>query len=197
MRNYDIGRMSVFPQDDKLLLGSRSEKTIYGVTSKPMIVWIETGGNRLPYQAFPAGRFRFNIRSDAEVYIQFEVEKGGVVALVDPAMPTVVEGDPEQTWTTVGHRPAINPELAAVMRHMKVQEHEIRTMRSQLDATQTQLSRSNAEIRKAARTAAISPDGKTPEPKGDGKGVTDGDKQKDGKVPEPKPEPKVGDDAGK
>lgn len=84
----------------------------------------------LLYAFSEGGDFAIPVVADADVLVSFKAAKGVDITLLENPLPTVQVDDPETMWTKHEPRPAVNPQLAALMASIK-------TLESRLDHAQT------------------------------------------------------------
>lgn len=120
LREMESGEVLTFP-------GTGSRCLVQGVTTVPLAFYAQGATMDAPvlFAYSPPGEFRFEIGHIEDFAVFFDKLAEGPVTVYSPPGAHVLVHTPEESWATVDHRPAINPELAAVLREMKVLRAQI------------------------------------------------------------------------
>ena len=149
---------------NSLSIGGNRVKRIKGVSPLPFVVWAQALGSdrSVCYHAGSPGRFSFEFFSNDDCALWFSDQDGSElsvsVELSDP--PTVVVGDVESAFTVIGPRPVQNPQVEAVLRHMRLMEGEVRALRRETEAERGR----RFEAETAARKAVVPSPSPAPSP---------------------------------
>lgn len=144
---------------NSLSIGGNRVKRIKGVSPLPFVVWAQALGSdrSVCYHAGPAGRFSFEFFSNDDCALWFSDQDGSElsvsVELSEP--PTVVVGDAESAFTVIGPRPVQNPQVEAVLRHMRLMEGEVRALRRETEAERVRRVEAESAARKAAAPSPL------------------------------------------
>ena len=92
-----------------------------GVCNGPTSIYV----GAMLYSYCGGGDFDVEVYAPVDIEVTIRSAKGVDVALAFPIGPTVVKGDPANSWTKDEPRPSINPQLAAIMAQMKQLEHRL------------------------------------------------------------------------
>lgn len=127
----DLSRLAVFEITSAIAVSAGSNKLIRGVTDGPLKVIVTMPDQSdLLYDVLPVGRFQIEIRPPKNAIVAFEpVEPKTKVCIEREPQKTIRNGDPEESFTDLSPRPAINPELQAVLRQMNIMAGEMRTLK--------------------------------------------------------------------
>lgn len=119
---------------DAVSVPAGKRRTLAGVCSQTLEIWCSDGGEPVLFKVLPAGSFDFAFIHDKDAEVIFKSTSEAFLSLYNHQGSTLVKGDPEKTWTTVGHRPAINPALAAVQRELRAMTLQMQQMQAQTRA---------------------------------------------------------------
>lgn len=137
MKQLDLSRLVDIGVGETIAVMANRPKTIRGVATATTAVWalVEALEGETPeqmlYDVIEPGRFAVEVHHDKNVAVWFEKitpETPHAVSVVWPAHVTKIVGNPETSFTKVGHRPAVNPEMAALLRQMKLMNGEIQRL---------------------------------------------------------------------
>lgn len=134
-KTYDISRLIPVKPGNTFGLAADTYKTITGVCSAPMNVYvILKGADPVLFQSFSAGRFSFELRHKEDIAFSFEAATAGSeieISMVAPAAMTRRTGDVEASFTDMSPRPALNPQVAAIMQEMQMLRGQMTSLRLQ------------------------------------------------------------------
>ena len=120
MRTYDYTNMTdyageTFPQP------SGTRKVYTGISNGPISILVD--GKLYDYCA--GGHFAFCVAATSDILVHFAAPKGVQMSLIGEVPATVQVGDAASTWTKDEPRPAVNPQMAAMMHSIKALEHRL------------------------------------------------------------------------
>lgn len=163
MRRMDLSRLAPIGAGEVLAIGPNITKTIVGCADGAHAWYAQFYGSDPVLVAYhEPGRFRFEVGAAERMalFCQPVGDETGVW-IEQPLAPTRSVGDPAESFTTVDHRPAMNPELNAVLRQMRLQDGEIRRLNQ---AVQSMAKPRPASTSSPAPAPELDPDPVTPDP---------------------------------
>lgn len=121
-----FANLSAFPMGEVMtFLDNSINRRIIGVTSHALLVLCQSlDDDQKPvlFDVVQAGQFDFTVSHSGRFHLWFEaLDFDAPVVLNIAAAPFTQTyiAERDSTWTTVGHRPSINPELAALQLQMR------------------------------------------------------------------------------
>jgi len=104
--------------------------TVAGVCSRPVSVIVEgPNGGPLLFKQFPPGDFSFDVSNVAPFALWFDADDEAVLSVEMPRGSEVVKQTRADSLTDMSPRPALNPQMEALLRKLNIMESEIGALR--------------------------------------------------------------------
>lgn len=135
MRKLDMKRLAFLGVGEVLAVGANVYKILRGCAEAETAWFVQfEGRDPVLVHVNAPGRFDFELGADEPFAVFARYDEGAQLFFEERDAPSRTVGDPTESFTTVDHRPAINPQLNAVLQQMKLQDGQIKRLESSIRA---------------------------------------------------------------
>lgn len=162
MSKLDIQRLRAAKEVNTVRLNAGVTRRFQGCSEGALRVMVNQPDKpAILYSMLPVGYFDLSITAPWDMDVTFMTEPKKSLSMIGEVQETVIVGEPDNSWTTVGHRPAINPQIAAIQRELALRDlqhvREMAEVRAQAESEVRRRLEAEAAAAAAAAAATVPP----------------------------------------